>query len=845
MIRRVPGREARDEYPPGPGLGPGPVASPQLSTFSLHSGGQQVQMSHQVSSLGYTGPGAQGAGPQGQGQSGQMTAGPVAQQQQQQHQQQQQQQPQQQAAGSSADAASNAPSNAQSGQEMNLANVLHYLQSEWRRWERDRNEWEIERAELRARIALLEGQRRSAENLKVDLLRRVKMLEFALRQERVKSTGSVRSTTTLGGTISGLSSVGTISGGTLVPSRLAVLQDEDKGRDDKEGSSSSEAGDDLAERLKTNGANGIHPAAMGKASLALRQDSTVWKNLGGGVPRDPKARARSREYLKQCLQEITYLTSPGALNPLNPRPPIALDDAAAAQPLPDRPLKVLPEEPAPLALVHEAPSAPPPAPAAQPPAPIQPAPAPSTPARTEPERQPEPPAPALPNGQPPPPPAPEIDPLAPPPAPVGQDAQPPSSPAPKTIGLPDSEAAETMQSLTAIYRPHSSSAWRENLKAAYEQAEKAKTERREPSDEEQLASLSLPEDDDADGAERHWATRRTLKSHLDIVRAVAFVPARAGTGPPAHVLLASAGADLTVKVWSLDGMALVSRAPGGSSDDAEPVATYRGHTAAITALAATPTNILSASLDSTIRAWAVPSPDRDPYAPHDATSARQVLEGHSDAVWDLALLPARPETAGQAARAPTLASASADGTVKFWADDGGAWKLVASWSSGDTPTCLATYEADLGAVLVGLKGGRVTAVDADGNEGLRFGIEASPVNAVLSHPTLPAVIVGYDNGQLALYDSKTGAATHVLQAHPGPLTALALSPLSPTHVLTASADTSARLWDLARRACVQDLTGHRSRAGEGVTHVAAHTDMPVLATAGADGVVRVWAIGRA
>lgn len=37
---------------------------------------------------------------------------------------------------------------------------------------------------IQARIALLEGQRRAAENLKVDLLRRVKMLEFALRQER-------------------------------------------------------------------------------------------------------------------------------------------------------------------------------------------------------------------------------------------------------------------------------------------------------------------------------------------------------------------------------------------------------------------------------------------------------------------------------------------------------------------------------------------------------------------------------------------------------------------------------------------------------------------------------------
>lgn len=33
--------------------------------------------------------------------------------------------------------------------EYSLAGVLHYLQSEWRRYERDRNEWEIERAEMR------------------------------------------------------------------------------------------------------------------------------------------------------------------------------------------------------------------------------------------------------------------------------------------------------------------------------------------------------------------------------------------------------------------------------------------------------------------------------------------------------------------------------------------------------------------------------------------------------------------------------------------------------------------------------------------------------------------------
>lgn len=36
----------------------------------------------------------------------------------------------------------------------------------------------------KARIALLEGERRSFENVKLDLMRRIKMLEYALRMER-------------------------------------------------------------------------------------------------------------------------------------------------------------------------------------------------------------------------------------------------------------------------------------------------------------------------------------------------------------------------------------------------------------------------------------------------------------------------------------------------------------------------------------------------------------------------------------------------------------------------------------------------------------------------------------
>eukprot|EP00833_Pecoramyces_ruminatium_P006510 jgi/Orpsp1_1/1180542/evm.model.c7180000073821.1 len=64
--------------------------------------------------------------------------------------------------------------------------VLHYLQMEWRKFEKEKTEWEIERADLKTRLSFLEGERRGVENLKVDLMRRVKMLEYALRQERIK-----------------------------------------------------------------------------------------------------------------------------------------------------------------------------------------------------------------------------------------------------------------------------------------------------------------------------------------------------------------------------------------------------------------------------------------------------------------------------------------------------------------------------------------------------------------------------------------------------------------------------------------------------------------------------------
>jgi striatin 1/3/4 len=73
------------------------------------------------------------------------------QQQQQQMQMQggQQQQQQQQPHDPSAPGLQNQPS------PLTLSQVLHFLQTEWRRYERERNEWEIERGEMRVRVYIL------------------------------------------------------------------------------------------------------------------------------------------------------------------------------------------------------------------------------------------------------------------------------------------------------------------------------------------------------------------------------------------------------------------------------------------------------------------------------------------------------------------------------------------------------------------------------------------------------------------------------------------------------------------------------------------------------------------
>ena len=67
-----------------------------------------------------------------------------------------------------------------------ITGVMRFLQTEWHRHERDRNAWQIERAEMKSRIGKLEGDGRTNKRMRESMDKHIRLLEHALKKEREK-----------------------------------------------------------------------------------------------------------------------------------------------------------------------------------------------------------------------------------------------------------------------------------------------------------------------------------------------------------------------------------------------------------------------------------------------------------------------------------------------------------------------------------------------------------------------------------------------------------------------------------------------------------------------------------
>lgn len=286
-----------------------------------------------------------------------------------------------------------------------------------------------------------------------------------------------------------------------------------------------------------------------------------------------------------------------------------------------------------------------------------------------------------------------------------------------------------------------------------------------------------------------------LEGHTDVVTSVAFSPDSA--------LVASASADGSIRLWSIDGGECIqeiqsdgvwltsvvfspdSTLIASGSGDPSTVSIWHvstgdriqrlyGHSHTITSVAFSPDSTLIISYDYTVRLWRIGSDE-----------CVRELKCHFDWVTAAVFSP----------NSAFIASASDDSAVRIW--------------KVDTGECVKVFEGHTDSVL-----------------------------AIAFSPTSAQLLSAGQDRTVRLWQVSSGECIQVFEGHPDWATATAFSP-DLKMIASSCGDSTVRLWRVGSGKCVQELKGHDSW----VTSVAFSPDSTRLVSSCHDKSVRLWQVG--
>ncbi|XP_033644615.1 striatin-3-like [Asterias rubens] len=326
-----------------------------------------------------------------------------------------------------------------------------------------------------------------------------------------------------------------------------------------------------------------------------------------------------------------------------------------------------------------------------------------------------------------------------------------------------------------------------------------------------------------------WNPKYTLRSHFDGVRTLAF--------HPVETVLITGSEDHTLKLWNLQKTVPAKKA---ASQDVEPIYTFRGHSGPVLSLVVSSNGeqCFSGGTDAAIRCWNIPGSNIDPYDSYDCGVLADTYVGHTNTIWGLAFDGTKNQ----------LISCAADATVRLWCPQKKS-PLLSTYTAETAygnPTSIDFVRCDSSQIAVGYQSSDTVIFDLETGtpvvtleSKMPSDNEFTQINKLASHPTLPITITAHEDRHIRFFDNNSGKLVHSMVAHLDAVTSLAVDP-NGLYLLSGSHDCSIRLWNLDSKTCVQEITSHRKKFDESIYDVAFHPSKPYIASGGADALAKVF-----